>query len=535
MIQPNLNKDYSIDNFSLEDNSNYNCPDTFVLDNSSFEAIDLEYLKILYKSPSLSLSNLSNPNSFVHDFANNRIFQFNDKELNIVVDNSILPISIEGYLVATAELIPINFEMGEYYLSKKDCTFRSSIPSKMSFDTVRFGIPVTSIQLDIFKCVFAVSHLSSNYNVNQDIEYGFEKFQFITFDEMGKLPSNTKSVNFSYVNPTHPTLPGHIILELSIPKQFYGHNSLMFWQLDTFFERFRNYLVSCLNFDLIHWSEWILKRVDVCYNFNLSSFDNVKNTLSYLSSLRMRNRPSRRNNDGNIPYWVFQSNTIKFYSKYQEMLKHKDSFDKLKYDVVLDNSRNILRFEHEWRSKYLLKKLNLHHVNMITVGRFLDYLLKDYNYITHLKSVLGEFSMNDKKVSLKDIRNSIKSNFREYNVYLDLIDDIIDNGLDKVKSNLSRSQYYHKVKKLKDIGIDVSVINEHFHEHSEITEPDKNFINSNLTNLTDEEAMFIDSIFPIPDNSTKLQDFLKQQGFRITHFDGKLTSLPSGYEVQTYK
>lgn len=493
----------------------------------SINVFNLDHIKNFYRSSDIKLSNIGHEDAFVHDFPFSRILQFSNKELAIIIDSSSSNSDVAGSLYHS------NFEMGEYYLSKlDDGRGYSNIPSLISFDTVKFGIPVTLDQLDAFRSVFCVSHISENYTVNQELGYSFQKFMFVTHDESLSLPSHNKFVVFSYDNPRDVNSLGQIVVELSIPKQLYGHNSLLFWSLDVFFDRFRLYLNDCLGVDLIRFSDWIIKRIDVCYNFHLSSFEHVKNTISYLSSLRLRNKVSHKRG---WAYWASQTNTVKFYSKFEEMKKHKDSFDPDIYDVVLKNSQNILRFEHEWRSKYLLQKLGVNKVSLLTVGRFLDYVIKHYNYNSHIRQIIGDFTMNDKKISLSDLMDSIDKGLSKSAVYKKFIYQIIDNGLDKTKSSLSKSIYYHRVKQLKGIGIDVSVVDEHFHNHSEVKEPDKDFVNAPLSNLTDEEALYIDSKLNRSTPVTKLQDFLKQKGVRMTIFDGRFTSLPSGYQLKPYK
>lgn len=396
-----------------------------------------------------------------------------------------------------------SFDLQDAILKDND-TFVSRINSIMSFDTVRFGVPMSLIQFETFKECFIPYQSFTRFSPTLDIESSNDKFQLITADEMNSLTSDVKIITCFY-SPS-----GHVIFELSIPKILYGHNSLMFWQLDTFFHRFRNYLNHVLGFEVEHWEKWLLKRVDVCYNYHLTSLKDVEDTLSYLSDLRMRNRACVRNSSGkNIAYWAFQTRTIKFYSKYHEMLKHKKSFDPEVYDIVLENSKNILRFEEEWRSKYLLSKLHLHKVDELTVKSFIDYVINYYNRNEHLKVLLGEASMIDKKFSLKDTFLACKS-LKKPNVYIDFITSIIDIGLDKTKKSMPKNTYYDRVKVLKSIGIDVSVINERFHQSLE-NQHDKvntDFTKAPLSNLTDYEAHIVQSKIKTLLPSLKLQDFL---------------------------
>ncbi len=461
---------------------------------------------------------------FKHNFGDSYIIQTKNKNLIAFIGSD---------EILDSDIHKSNFEMGDFYLSRRESYFKSCMPNKMSFDTVRFAVPFSLTEFEYFKLSFLPYQSFIRYKINQDIESSNDKFMLVVPDEMFHQSSDTKTVHCYYSDS------GHVIFEMSIPKQLYGHNSLMYWQLDTFFERFRNYLMDCLGFEVVHWKKWLLKRIDICYNFYLNSLLEVENTLNYLSDLRMRNRPSIRNSSGkNMAYWAFQTRTIKFYSKYNEMLLHKKSFDSKTFNQVLDGSKNILRFEEEWRSKYLLNKLNLTKVDEITVDKFINYILKDYNYNSHIIGLLGESSMVDKTFSISETMNLVEKSFKKPIVYKEFIYSIMDIGLDKTKKSIPKNTYYDRVKALKEVGIDVSVINERFHhvlEKENNNKPRMDFYKAPLTNINDEEAMFIQSkIEPELDpnaSSMKLRDLLTLKGLKFSDISFTMDTLPSFYKV----
>jgi II/X family phage/plasmid replication protein len=467
---------------------------------------------------------LFSPQALAHDVGNSRILQFPNKILVLALD-------LENQH-KTGHIYENNFKFGDFYLSKKEPDYKSQMIHQMSFDTIKFGVPCSPMDFENYKEAFLPYQRFERYTINQSVDFSNEKFKLLTPGEMDSLPSYYNGVAFGYSDS------GHVVFEMSIPKQLYGHNSLMYWQLDSFFHRFRNYLLHCTGLDIEPWEKWLLKRVDVCYNYHLDSYDDVKNTISYLQDLRMRNRACHRKSGKNIAYWAFQTRTIKFYSKYEEMQlpEHRKNFDPNIYDVVLKNSMNILRFEEEWRSKYLLSKLDLKRVNEITVGKFLDYVIKHYNRYDHIKNILGEASMTDRKFSLRDTLDSIKQNFKKSSIYSDFVLSIVDKGLDKTKASMSKSTYYDRVNALKEIGIDVSVINERFHYkvESEGKNIKSDFTNSPLSNLIDDEAMFIQSkINPNPE-PISLRDFLANKEVRFNTIDGLNACLPPEYEIKLF-
>lgn len=462
------------------------------------------------------------PLALCHDSNNSRILQFPNKFVILALDLA--------NQHKTGHLYENNFKFGEYYLSKKPNDFESKMTFKMSFDTVKFGVPCSPMDFEKYKNAFIPYQQFASLTLNCEIDFVTERFKLVTGSEILNLPSNYSGVVFTYSDS------GHVVFEMSIPKQLYGHNSLMYWQLDTFFHRFRNYLINHTGLNIEPWENWLLKRVDVCYNYHLDSYQDVRSTLDYLAELRFRGKPPRRDSYGkNIAYWAFQTRTIKFYSKYEEMLIHKKSFDPDTYDIVLENSRNILRFEEEWRSKYLLSKLNLKRVNEITVKKFIDFVVKDYNRHIHVKSLLGECSMIDKKFSLISILDSV-SKLKKSDMYRLFVLSIVDNGLDFVKESMAKSSYYQKVKVLKSIGVDVSVINERFHQDNVNVQSEikQDFTKSPLSNICDDEAAYKQSFINPNPAPVSLRDFLSSKELRFDTLDGLNASLPPEYQIKLF-
>jgi hypothetical protein len=152
---------------------------------------------------------------------------------------------------------------------------------------------------------------------------------------------------------------------------------------------------------------------------------------------------------------------------------------------------------------------------------------------------LGDAVMVDRKFSMVDTLNTIKQSFKKPAVYVEFVALIIDKGLDFTKKSMSKSGYYANVKALKAVGIDVSVINERFHHKLESNEskPRMDFSKAPISNLTDEEAMFIQhTLYPEPKGkSISLKEFLADTQVRFTTIDGWNASMPEGYQIRLIK
>ena len=162
---------------------------------------------------------------FKHNFGDSYIIQTKNKNLISFICSDV---------ILDSDIHKSNFEFGEFCLSRKESYFKSCMPNKMSFDTVRFAVPLSLTEFEYFKLSFLPYQSFIRYRIDQEVESSHDKFMLVVPDEMFHQSSDTKTVTCHYSDS------GHVIFDMSIPKQLYGHNFLMYVHLDPIFERVRN-------------------------------------------------------------------------------------------------------------------------------------------------------------------------------------------------------------------------------------------------------------------------------------------------------
>jgi len=147
-----------------------------------------------------------------------------------------------------------------------------------------------------------------------------------------------------------------MFLELSIPKYVYNHNVKMIKASDfqnimlNLHEELRNHRIRA---DL---KDWEIMRLDLCYSWKMSSSEDLNNALNILQNLRY-SRKKRYNYDTSVMF-KGSAYTVKFYSKYEEFLKHDYNRiwkqDDGLADEILLLAENILRFEVTIRKTHFI-------------------------------------------------------------------------------------------------------------------------------------------------------------------------------------
>lgn len=150
-------------------------------------------------------------------------------------------------------------------------------------------------------------------------------------------------------------------IELSIPTFLFDENItlLTMKDIDAFFTLLSHQLRNVLRVD-IDRSEWKVKRIDICWNFNVGS--KVTDYLFQLSLMKYPRRDTVTYNQTETVIWQNNSGRIMFYDKEKER-RRKDATTS-----VIEQAKGILRMEvspseHEMReysmdkrAKYLLTK-----------------------------------------------------------------------------------------------------------------------------------------------------------------------------------
>ena len=292
-------------------------------------------------------------------------------------------------------------------------------------DTIRFIIPSNNklfFAHRIGKFLSSVQYLNSY----KKIEKEYSKFKLV--DEFSG----------SYkINPEYKIVSAGLLFEFSIPKFLWGTNYNTCWREDFLIalHKFQSLLESIYKEEKLNFWKWILRRVDITYSFKFSK-EEVQTYLEYFSEVLIRNKkPSiwKKKRIFEEVFWKRTSDSLKFYNKYAEILNHLD------YHVIseeeIEYTKDILRFEHTWRSKYIQSFLKLPNESGITIEQFDYSMIENYNFNSHLQSLFKDFFRYEKVESLSDFIDEVdKKNFgKRYKVFLKVINEVCIYGFEFTK------------------------------------------------------------------------------------------------------
>lgn len=362
--------------------------------------------------------------------------------------------------------------------------------NNFSFDTVRFVVPLPDEDKPGLceKFLKTADHLY--YDDSGELLKNHSRFRLMTPAEVMNKSSYDETITF------HPSEQG-ILFEFSVPKFLYGHSSLLCWDFEQFFNDFRIALCAISHgYPFVPISEWILKRIDISYNFVMPDYNIVQDNLKYISNINIHGRASRYRS---FPYWSFQNRTIKFYSKFDEMGKNKHHYF-CDFDTVRLNSSKILRYEEEWRSPHLMRRINrkvfynmknfrITQRKQITFKLFMKSM-ESYSIEETLRGIFEEMTDRAKNVDSLTHLKLIRESFRNSKTYIDFYHLCLTRPPEKVKELVnSESTYYRKRKKLKDIGINVDYLYNTRESEENKIKPE-GFDTKDLVNESDDEARF---------------------------------------------
>ncbi|MDM5279894.1 ANTAR domain-containing protein [Paenibacillus silvae] len=145
-------------------------------------------------------------------------------------------------------------------------------------------------------------------------------------------------------------------VELSIPKFLFGENITLLTtkDVDAFFTLLSHQLRNVLRVD-IDRSEWKVKRIDVCWNFNTGK--KIRDYLFQLSLMKYPRRDTVTYNQTETVVWQNKSSRVMFYDKEKERRKKDAPSD------VIERAKGLLRMEispsdHEIREYSMDKRAN---------------------------------------------------------------------------------------------------------------------------------------------------------------------------------
>lgn len=266
-------------------------------------------------------------------------------------------------------------------------------------DTVKFLIPITNTKfLEQIKTKL-IRTRRENLVTNE------LKFEFYTGEvEVGSYDRNVT------LFLTDNTSIG-LFVEFSLPKQYLNNNVEMInaYDIPYILKNFRNQLCAYLRESMPPLSEWIVYRLDVCYNWTFESEQRCQSLINLLQRIDYA-RKKKLIYDTSVTH-LGSAYVVKFYLKGAEFLVHDFkkmiNVDEEKTHQLLNWAKKIVRFEVSFKKVYLKKLFNKDVVlisdisnNEVIEKMLQDYLSRVFKYI------------NKENMKYEDVRQLINTNFK---------------------------------------------------------------------------------------------------------------------------
>ena len=204
--------------------------------------------------------------------------------------------------------------------------------------------------------------------------------------------------------------PFEFYVEFSLPKYYLNNNVEMInaYDISYILKNFRNELSSYLETRLPPLTDWIIYRLDVCYNWTFKSKNRCQSLMNFIQRIDYP-RKKKYIYETSVMY-KGTAYTIKFYLKGPEFFKND-------YKHVLNSNPNkalllqswadkVIRFEVEFKKKHFKKIFgkDIVKVSDICIDNVIEKLLQDY--LASVFKYINKVIMKD-----EDIRQILNDNF----------------------------------------------------------------------------------------------------------------------------
>ena len=231
------------------------------------------------------------------------------------------------------------------------------------------------------------------------------KFEYFTGEVV--VGSYERTVNI-YLTEGEPR---GFFVEFSLPKQYLNNNVEMVNAFDIKYilNNFKADLCKHLKECLPSLSEWIVYRLDVCYNWTFESEQKCQSLMNFIQRIDFP-RKKKYLYDTSVMY-KGSAYTIKFYLKGAEFQKHDlkilRGIDEDKAEKLFEWSKKVLRFEVEFKKVYLKSlfgkdKVKISDIidNSVIENYLQEYLLSVFRYV------------NIENMKHENVRQVINENFK---------------------------------------------------------------------------------------------------------------------------
>ncbi len=299
-----------------------------------------------------------------------------------------------------------------------------------------------------------VEQLKSNLQRFRKDDLRTGKMEFEFFSSNIELGSYRRTVAIKSTN-----VPQGFFIEFSVPKYAKGNNVEMIYphELPDIIARLYDELCTHMNYKLLHYSEWPIYRLDVCYNW---LFKNENEAVYAMDFLRRIDFPRKKKYTYDTSV-MFKGSvyTVKFYAKGSEFKAH--DFDKIELNRAMTLQMwadRIVRFEVNLKRVYLQDFFGLDTVYLkdVTDDQTIEDILK-YFLEEKVFFYLNANSMTDENIKQILFENFTKTKAtRLYQFYKDYyFNEEMKNMF--VRGGLNRSTIYRYSKDLKEVGIGISI------------------------------------------------------------------------------
>ncbi len=231
------------------------------------------------------------------------------------------------------------------------------------------------------------------------------KFEFFTGEL--QVGSYGRTVNFYLAEGE----PKGLFLEFSLPKQYLNNNVEMVNAFDVKYilNNFKADLCKHLKENLPKLSEWVVYRLDICYNWTFESEQECQSLMNFIQRIDFP-RKKKHLYDTSVMYQG-SAYIIKFYLKGAEFQKH-DYKAILKTDIERAEklfmwSKKVLRFEVGFKKPYLK---TLFGKDKVKVSDIADNSVIE-NYLQEYLALVFRY-VEKEKMKHENVRQVINDNFK---------------------------------------------------------------------------------------------------------------------------
>ena len=282
-------------------------------------------------------------------------------------------------------------------------------------------------------------------------------------------------------------------LEGSIPKVALGHSAGHIYDIRSYAQTLEKVLLSYGVEPAVSWEKYRVRRLDVSFNFNMGSLENAREAYERLATLRHRGKIGIAKNRERLAYWPSKTNTLKFYVKWDEMIRKSQDYSEDFLAAHEHLIKPLLRHEQEWRGKKLIRFVGCTKIDEVTIGR-LAQKFDNASASEFVESLAKQFSARGPAASLEDLFEKLRKR-RQPNPLIDFAVSLLDHGYEYTRKNTPKSSFYDKCKILKELGFPVSSLETHFDKPIQPTLDLSEFISVDKISTQMDEVVYTGHVF----------------------------------------